>query len=245
MHKRLRPRVHQFKHRVYFLRIPLSALGELPNRWLAVDSFNLVSFQPRDYGPRDGTDYRAWCHRQLASVGVPLPAGEIVLQTFPRVLGYVFNPISFWYCYNPNNELRAVISEVNNTFGECHHYVLTHPDFRTILPGDDVIARKVFHVSPFCEVKGHYRMRFTQNQTHCHAAIDYYDGSDDASRLLLTMIMGRPAPLNSRSTLSAVLRNPLLTLAVVVRIHWHAVRLWLKRTPWFAKPSPPATRTSL
>ena len=239
MHRRLRPRRHSFTYRVFFLRIPLSCLDALPNRWLTRDGFNLMSFVTRDYGPRDGSCLVRWARAQLTQVGLGALDGEVVLQTFPRLLGYVFNPISLWYCYDRAGQLRAAIAEVSNTFGERHNYVMN------LDSGGVIAAHKRLHVSPFCEVRGHYRFRFVQNSVFSLAHIDYYEGADDASRLIVTTIAGTPRPLTSATTLSAFLRYPLFTFGVLARIHWQALQLWRKRVPWFRKPAPPTFDTSL
>jgi len=245
-HKRLRPAEHQFSYGVFFLRIPLSRLHQLGNRWLSRDRFNLVSFMTRDYGPRDGSSLEQWIRSLLEREGMDAANGEVVLQTFPRLLGYVFNPISIWYCHDREGALRAVLCEVNNTFGEHHNYLVAHADQRPIAPGDWLKARKVFHVSPFCDVKGHYRFRFEQSAGRAYAQVDYFDAAegDDQSKLLVTTVHGTPRPLNARGTLLAFLTHPLMTFAVVARIHWHALKLWLKRVPFFSKPEPPTIETT-
>ena len=243
-HRRLRPREHTFAYRVFYLRVPLSRLNEIANLWLSRDSFNLLSFVTRDYGPRDATDLATWVKALLTHARLPVFDGEIVLQTFPRVLGYVFNPISLWFVHDRAQALRAVICEVTNTFGERHNYLIAHPDAHPIRAEDCLTARKLLHVSPFCEIKGHYRFRFSERRGQWTTTIDYHDGPEAADRLLLTSITGTPHPLNATTTLRAFVRYPLFTLTVMARIHWQALRLWLKRLPWFAKPSPPEIETS-
>ena len=251
-HKRFRPVEHQFSYSVFFLRLPLSTLNALGNRWLSRDRFNLLSFVTRDYGPRDGTSLEKWMRDLLVCEGVDSADGEIVLQTFPRLLGYVFNPISIWYCFDQRGQLRAALAEVSNTFGERHNYLVAHADQRPIVAGDWLTSRKVFHVSPFCDVKGHYRFRFEQIAERAFAQIDYYDASDaaneatpgDAGKLIVTTMHGAVEPLTSRATLFAFLSHPLMTFAVVARIHWHALKLWLKHVPFFTKPEPPSLETT-
>ena len=246
-HKRLRPVEHQFSYAVFFLRIPLSRLATLGNRWLSRDRFNLLSFKTRDYGPRDGSSLDTWMRDLLAREGIAGADGEIVLQTFPRLLGYVFNPISIWYCFDRGGNLRAALAEVNNTYGERHNYLVAHDDQRPIQPGDWLTSRKVFHVSPFCDVKGHYRFRFEQVGGRAFAQIDYHDdaaGEGDDSKLIVTTISGTPQPLTASAALRAFLGHPLMTFAVVARIHWHALKLWLKRVPFFSKPEPPLMQTT-
>lgn len=244
VHHRLRPAAHHFSYPVFFLRIPLSCLDALPNRYLSRERFNLMSFYACDYGPRDGSDLLLWARAQLAEAGLDGIDGEVVLQTFPRLLGYVFNPITIWYCHARSGALRAVICEVSNTFGERHNYVLSVADGSDIAPDSSLTVDKQLHVSPFCEVRGHYRFRFLQDDARSHARIDYCDGANEQDRLILTTIAGKPQALNARSTLRTFLRYPLFTLGVMARIHWQALVLWRKRVPWFRKPAPPALETS-
>lgn len=241
MHQRLRPVGHRFTYRVFCLQVPLSAVDAIGNRWLAVDRWNLLSFMRRDFGPRDGSDLAAWARGQLAAQGVTNADGEIVLQAFPRVLGYVFNPIALWHCHDREGALRAVLCEVSNTFGERHNYVVAHDDGRPILAADTLHARKALHVSPFCAVAGHYRFRFNGSAQFPAARIDYHD---DAGLLLATALHGRAHPLTAARVLQAFFAYPWMTLGVVVRIHWQALRLWARRVPWFAKPDPPLKETS-
>lgn len=247
-HKRFRPVQHQFSYNVFFLRVPLSRLAELGNRWLSTDGFNLLSFVARDYGPRDGSSLDTWMRDLLQKEGITSADGEIILQTFPRLLGYVFNPISIWYCFDRGGQLRAALAEVNNTFGERHNYLVAHPDQRPIVPDDWLTSRKVFHVSPFCDVKGHYQFRFQQVAGRAFAQIDYHDGGGSLpigeDKLIVTTIHGDAVPLTSRAALLAFLSHPLMTFGVVARIHLHALKLWLKRVPFFTKPDPPSLATT-
>jgi DUF1365 family protein len=164
MHARLRPRRNSFRYRVFFLRLPLSKLNDISNPLFSVNRWNLFSFQFSDHGARDGTPPEPWIRELLLREGVHTADGEVVLQTFPRVLGYVFNPVSFWLCHDRDGGLRAILCEVNNTFGEHHNYLLAHPDGSLIEPDDVLEARKVFHVSPFCDIKGKYVFRFRSRQ---------------------------------------------------------------------------------
>lgn len=243
-HKRLKPFEHAFSYRVFFLRVPLASWSASANRWLSLDRFNVVSLHRRDYGPRDGSDLESWARSLLEAHGVDRADGPIVLQTFPRLFGFVFNPISVWYCHDREGKLRAAIAEVNNTFGERHNYVVAHADQRPIAPGDWILAQKVFHVSPFCEVRGHYRFRFEQRTDRAFAQIDYYDDATESGKLLVTTIHGTPGVADARATASAVLRHPLMTFAVVARIHWQALKLWIRRVPFFSKPAPPSIETT-
>ncbi len=233
MHRRSRPEEHAFSYPGFCLRLPLSRLPELP-MW---NRRGLVSFHDRDHGARDGSPLEPWLRSLLAREGVACE-GEIVLYTFPRMLGYVFNPVSFWVAHDEAGAVRAVLAEVNNTFGESHAYLLAHDDARPIAAGETMRARKVFHVSPFCEVKGEYTFRFHFGPGRWLARIDYFDEPSNATPLLATSISGRVEAL-PRKAWTLFLRYRWYTLGVIARIHWQAARLWLRRVPFFAKPAPP------
>ena len=156
------------------------------------------------------------------------------------MLGYVFNPVSFWVCHDAAGQVAAVLAEVNNTFGERHHYIVAHPDGRPIADGDTIDARKVFHVSPFCDVRGRYTFRFRFGAEHWLARIDYFDDDGDAP-LISTSISGAVRPLTRKGARALLVRYPAFTVGVVARIHWQAAKLFFKRVPFVAKPAPPAT----
>lgn len=247
-HKRLRPALHTFIYGVYFIRLPLRAMQQAPIslKLFSHNRFNLLSFYDRDHG--DGRQpLLGWIDALLKSEGVNDANGEIWLQTFPRVLGYVFNPVSFWFCHNQQGQLRAVLAEVSNTFGERHSYLLDTGS--VLVDGTELTARKIFHVSPFCAVAGKYRFRFLHSQKtignkqeeHTIARIDY---DDDSGPLLLTSIAGSAQVLSNAVAAKAFFLYPLMTLGVMARIHLQALRLWLKRVPFFSKPLPPSQEIS-
>ena len=236
MHHRLRPVEHRFAYRLFFLRLPLSSLETAQNTLFSLNRFNLSSFHFRDHGARDGTHPLAWIRALLGREGLAAADGEVWLQCFPRILGYVFNPVSFWFCHARDGSLHAILAEVSNTFGEHHAYLLAHPDGRRIEDGDPLTARKAFHVSPFFPVAGSYAFRFLNTGGTRLARIDYLD---ESGPLLLTSISGRGRPLTAARILGAFASHPLMTLATMGRIHWQAVRLWAKRVPFFSKPVPP------
>jgi uncharacterized protein len=252
VHSRSRPAKNAFSYSVFFLSLPLSALAQLqqtPVRGFGFNKRNLVSFHASDVGPRnsnDAQDLGNWVRKLLLDADVHGADGEIVLQTFPRVLGYVFNPISIWTCYAKDGSLRAAICEVNNTFGERHNYVVAPPDGASISSDMWLTARKLFHVSPFCDVAGCYKFRFEQTAQSCKTQIDFHDQAD-APALIRTTLFGQHSSIID-SPKTAVIRafteHPLMTFAVVARIHYQAMKLFFKRVPFFSKPTPPDTQTS-
>jgi DUF1365 family protein len=241
MHARLRPKRNAFSYRVFFVRFPLSSIERLAGPLFTVDGFNLLSFHRRDHGARDGSDLHAWIRALLAAEGIGSVDGEIWLQAFPRVLGFVFNPVSFWLCHDRDGRLRAVLCEVNNTFGEHHNYLLAHADERPIAAQDVLGARKVFHVSPFCEVAGDYRFQFAPEPSGSRMRIDY---DVPAGKLLVTSVSGQARPLTTARIARAFALYPWMTVAVVARIHWQALKLWLKGVRFVAKPVPPVQETT-
>ncbi|MEJ7138233.1 DUF1365 domain-containing protein [Amphibiibacter pelophylacis] len=236
MHRRLRPRDHVFHYPTFFVQLPLRRLDEARCAVFGVGRWNLLSFQPRDHGPRDGSALDAWMDGLLRERGLPVD-GDIVLHTMPRILGYAFNPVSFWYCHDAQGALRAVLAEVRNTFGQRHNYLLHHADGRAIQPGDELTADKALHVSPFNQIQGGYRFRFERDTQRPVAWIDY---DDDQGPLLQTALAGRASGWSVRALLGALARMPMMTLGVVARIHWQALILWIKGVPFHGRDGTPA-----
>ena len=172
----------------------------------------------------------------------------LALLTQPRFLGHWFTPVSFWMLLR-GDALLAVIVEVNNTFGQRHSYLCQMPDLAPITAGDEILSDKVFHVSPFCPVEGGYRFEFQRRGAEGLEALSVRVDYDDAlGPLVLTGVGGRLQPLTAATRRHALWRYPCMTLAVTARIHWHALRLWLKRVPFYRKPPPPlqpVTRSTL
>ena len=245
-HRRLRPTEHAFAYPTWFLMLPMRRLRGTPCAALHRNRWGWLSFHDADHG-QGGLDSLAWLDELLARHGLQAD-GEVWLHTYPRVLGFVFKPVSFWYCERADGTLLAVVAEVNNTFGGRHCYVLQGPDLGW---GRELQADKAFHVSPFCQIEGRYRFRF-----HCagpvvgHPAATDEAGTgartvarvdhDDAQGLLLaTSVSGQLAPLTAARVRQALWRMPLLTLGVVARIHWQALQLLAKRVPFFGKSGGP------
>ena len=232
-HERLRPAAHVFSYPTFFLMLPLRSMARQGSGALARNRPACLSFHDRDHGD-GGADCLAWLDGLLAAQGLQAP-GEVWLHTYPRMLGYTFKPVSFWYCHDASGRLSVIVVEVNNTFGERHCYLLDAPRY-----GQEMQARKVFHVSPFCQVEGRYRFRFMrgtrEGAERTVARIDY---DDPSGPLLKTSVAGRLEPITAACLRRALWSYPAMTLGVMARIHWQALRLWLKRVPFFHKPVPP------
>ena len=242
VHRRSRPRENAFRYKVAYLCLSLDSLEGAAGRWLKLDRPGLVSFRRADHGGRDGSDLRAWLRGILTKSGLDgVCDGEIVLMTMPRILGYAFNPVSFWFCRDRAGDLRAVLCEVNNTFGETHCYLVHHADHRVLQADEWLDGRKVFHVSPFLPVDGNYRFRFRLDRPLqgriVHVDVNYHDAD---GLMLATAVGGRLEPLMDRTVLRRFLGNPTMTLGVVARIHWQALKLWRKRARFYRKPAPPS-----
>jgi hypothetical protein len=248
-HVRLRPKRHAFHYSAYFLMLPMRQLqalsaglaqtGASNKTALSINMPGMLSFFDADHGdgrlPENGGAL-AWIEELLAGENIHDAKGEIWLQTFPRVWGYTFKPVSFWYCHRSDNTLAAILAEVHNTFGERHCYLLPEPKF-----GRTEQANKVFHVSPFCEVAGQYDFRFMRTtQGEVERVVARVDHGDAHGPLIQTSISGALVPATREEIRRTLWRYPLFTFAVMFRIHWHALLLWLKRVPFFSKPEPPS-----
>jgi uncharacterized protein len=232
-HARIRPAAHEFTYPLFCVRIPLNRLATI-NEVLPVNRRGLIAFNERDHGARDGKPLLNWALELLAAQRVAFDADtiDIELTAFPRMFGYVFNPVSFWVCRHRDDQVFAVITEVNNTFGESHRYLLTPPDAKTISTGETLFAVKQLHVSPFNEVRGSYTFRFSFASDNWLARVDYDDGD---GHLLHTHISGKALAMTHSNLRKVLLRFPLQSVAVVARIHWHALLLALKRVPFHGK----------
>lgn len=243
MHKRLLPRVNGFTYGIYYLCLPLSAQAVYSDGWrFGMDRAALTSFFRCDHGDRSGGDLQAWAQNILASEGVT-DIGQIMLLAMPRTFGHAFNPVSFWLCFSVKDKgLRAVICEVNNTFGETHSYVCL-PEQGTVIGADDWLqAKKVFHVSPFLPRDGGYKFRFSIRDNQVGIWIDYYDAA--RNKQLLTALTGKLEPLNRNNLRRAFWAHPAVALVALARIHWHALRLCLKHIKYIPKPVQLKSKTS-
>ncbi|MDI1302928.1 MAG: DUF1365 domain-containing protein [bacterium] len=238
-HNRLLPRTHRFSYPAFFICFPLNEKEKLRSRFFSLNRFNLFSYHEADHG--DGRDGESWARQILQQEGINGASGSIELLTLPRMLGFVFNPVSFWFCHDQQEALKAIICEVKNTFGERHYYLLIAENGLPINEHTPLRARKVFHVSPFFEVKGDYHFRFTQKKSLRSASIDYLE---DGQLVLKTAITGKALTLNDHNLLKLFFSLGWFTVMVVVRIHWQALKIWLKGMTFHRKPSTPIKEIS-
>ncbi|MCX7888818.1 MAG: DUF1365 domain-containing protein [Rhodobacteraceae bacterium] len=202
---------------------------------------NLVALHDRDHGGAPGHGRgAAWVRDVLAAQGITLPWLRIELLAQPRVLGHVFNPVSFWLCRDGQDALRVVIAEVTNTYGDRHSYLCRRHDLGPIRPEDRLTASKVLHVSPFQPVDGAYHFNFDIRPERIHIRIAY----DKPGGGMLATLTGTRRPLTNRSILSACLRRPFGSRRVLGLIHWQALKLWWKGAEFRARPAPPAEEVS-
>lgn len=247
MHKRLSPKVNGFTYGIFYLRLPLHHLPQIKSRWmLGLNRIGLFSYHDRDHGARNGQPALDWATQVLGQHQLAHAAQQIELVTLPRVLGYVFNPVSFYLCRDDKAQLRAVICEVNNTFGETHAYICRAEDGGIIQSDTIISTEKVFHVSPFLTRDGQYTFRFSPSETAFGAWIDYINPS--AGKQLLTALTGTYHPATTRNLCKAFFAYPLVTLVAVGRIHWQALKIMAKGIKYIAKPEqkqPKITTTPL
>ena len=238
-HTRLAPFRHAFEYRVYYGLFDIDELDALDRRlrFFSLDRWNLHGLRRADHGPADGSDLRPWVEKLVGEAGVDLEGGNVMLLAYPRVLGYVFDPISVWWCYGPDGDLRAVLHEVRNTFGHRHTYVA--PVEAGALRHE---TAKMLHVSPFNDMDQIYRFSLTEPGERLAMAIEQRDA--DGPMFRAGMKLSR-LPLTDGNLLKLFFTHPLLTLKVIGGIHWQALRIWLKGGRYHPVPEPPASPTTV
>jgi DUF1365 family protein len=236
MHQRLRPRRHRLRYGVYFWLFDLAELaaGLKPLRLFSRNRFNLFSFYDRDHGAGNDEPVDCYVRRELAAAGIELNGGAVKLLCCPRLLGYAFNPLSVYFCHHADGALAAILYEVNNTFGQRHSYLI-----RVDEPAAEIrqSCRKEFYVSPFMEMGLTYH--FTVAPPGETVAIKIRE-DDPEGALLFASFVGTRAPLSDPMLLRLFFTYPLVTLKIVMGIHWEALRLWLKGVRLVTRPAPPA-----
>lgn len=230
---------HQFRYHVDYVLIDPEAVGPWP-RLFSRKGRALARVEDRDYGGAPGKGEGAvWVRRQLARLGAPQPA-RLMLLTQPRIFGAGFNPVNFWFAFDAEGALRAVLAEVNNTFGDRHSYLCATENFEPIEAQTELFARKIFHVSPFQEIAGEYRFRFHIDVARIRIRIDHRNGAEG---VIATLGVDR-LPLTSRALLRAALRRPLTPIRTMGLIHWQALKLKLKGARYLPRPVPPSEEIS-
>jgi DUF1365 family protein len=239
MHARMKPVTHRFTYDVFSTLIDLDRLEEA-NRlsaFFSVGRFNLLSFSPKDHGPRDGSDLRAYVDRVLAKAGIDIAGGRVLLLCYPRILGFTFNPLSVYYCYDASGEMAALVYEVRNTFGEAHTYVAPIAEGEAQAGQVRQDRDKLFYVSPFLDMSMRYHFRLQPPAETLKLRILE---TDPQGPILAATFNGRREEANTANLLANFLRIPLLTFKVVAAIHWEALRLYIKGMRIRPRPVPPA-----
>lgn len=264
MHQRFTPAAHRFLYRIFLFGIDLDELGELDRRLplFSVDRPNLFSFRQSDYlrlagpvhnaggetaAPSSSAPLKQRVEAFLRSRGIELDGGRVTLVTLPRVFGHIFNPVSFYFCHDRHGAPLAAIAEVTNTFRESKPFLLG-PD-RLVAPGAGGAPAafrhrepKFFYVSPFSDVDVAFDFHLRVPGSALSLQIDDYTGAD---RTLTSVLTGRRENLSRGRLAWYALKYPLLSLRIVTLIHWHALLLWLKKVPWFAKAARPADQRNV
>ena len=241
VHRRFRPRAHRLRYSVFWLLLDLDEIDDLDRQLtrFSRNRFNLFSFFDRDYGDRSGRALRGQIMAHLATAGIDT-VGRIRVLTMPRILGYVFNPLSVFFCHAPDGTLAVILYEVSNTFGERHSY---------LIPVADPLARpirqsvdKCFFVSPFLDMALTYD--FVVEPPDAGVMISIAVSKSDGP-MLTAALAGERVELTDAALTQAFWGSPLLTLKVIAGIHWEALLMVLKRIGLHRKPVPPAHPVSL
>ncbi len=223
IHRRFKPKEHCFKYKVFSLLIDIDELKIIENKIkiFSYNKFNIISFFEKDHGPRDGTSLKEWVIKNLNDIGIDNDRIQIKLFCYPRIFGYVFNPLSVFFIYDENTRLISILYEVKNTFGEQHTYIFKTDDEKVIVND----CTKKFHVSPFIEMECHYYFRVLKPTDKISVIIDQ---KDKDGKLLYASQDGKAKELNEKNLLFSFISHPLMTFKIIAAIHYEALKLWLK-----------------
>ena len=224
IHKRFKPKEHFFKYKVFSLLIDLSELNELNKKikFFSFNKFNLISFYEKDHGERDGSSLFEWVKKNLINNEISTDNIKVKLLCYPRIFGYVFNPLSIFFVYDKNHNLISILYEVKNTFGEQHTYVFKVEGRNKLIQNN---CSKKFHVSPFIEMDCQYFFKILKPGDKLSVIIDQYDKD---GKILFASQDGVRNDLNSTHLIKSYLKHPLMTLKIISAIHFEAFKLWLK-----------------
>ena len=223
IHKRFKPKIHFFKYKVFSLLIDLSELEKLDKtiNLFSYNKFNLVSFFDKDHGERDGSSLINWVKKNLNQNNIYCENITIKLLCYPRIFGYVFNPLSVFYVYNDHNDLISILYEVKNTFGEQHTYVFKVSNNNMIQHN----CEKKFHVSPFIEMNCNYFFRILKPTDKISVIIDQYQLDE---KILYASQDGKRTDFTTSELIKSYLKHPLMTFKIITAIHFEAFKLWTK-----------------
>ena len=224
IHKRFKPKEHFFKYKVFSLFIDLSELNELNNKlkFFSLNKFNLISFYEKDHGDRDGSSLFEWVKKNLISNEISADNIKVKLLCYPRIFGYVFNPLSIFFVYDKNDNLISILYEVKSTFGEQHTYVFKVEGQNKLIQNN---CSKKFHVSPFIEMDCNYFFRILNPEQKLSVVIDQYD---QEGKILFASQDGERSALTSKNLMNSYLKHPLMTFKIISAIHFEAFKLWFK-----------------
>ena len=231
IHKRFKPKEHFFKYKVFSLFIDLSELEELNKnlKFFSFNKFNLISFHEKDHGERDGSSVLDWVKLNLRNNNISTENIKIKLLCYPRILGYVFNPLSIFFIYNKNENLISILYEVKNTFDEQHTYVFKVESENKLIQNN---CSKKFHVSPFIEMNCNYFFRILNPEQKLSVVIDQYD---QEGKILFASQDGERSDLTSKNLMNSYLKHPLMTFKIISAIHFEAFKLWTKGIKFIKK----------
>lgn len=236
MHRRTRPKKHRLTYKVFSVLLDLDELPTL-SKFVMGFGYNkrsLISFHDRDHGPGTDSPLRPWVESILDDAGLSINGGPIKLLCYPRMLGYVFNPVCNYFCYNRNESLVAVIHEVSNTFDQRHCYLFDARKTGKLVRHS---VEKCFYVSPFIDMEMTYNFRIRPPAEDVTVAIHETDAE---GTLLFASFSGQRKSITTWSMLKTALSYPLMTLKVIGGIHWEALKLWRKGLPLVPRPEPPS-----
>ena len=231
IHKRFKPKVHYFKYSVFSLLIDLSELDFLSKRikFFSHNKFNLVSFYEKDHGSRDGTSLISWVKRNLEDNNIDPENVKIKLLCYPRILGYVFNPLSIFYIYDIEEKLVCILYEVKNTFGEQHTYIFKVDKNQNLYQHN---CSKKFYVSPFIEMNCKYFFRLLKPGEKISVIIDQYQEDE---KILYASQDGQRVNFNTKELIKSYIKHPLMTFKIISAIHFEAFKLWAKGIKFIKK----------